>query len=103
MNHRSTTTYIKRVLGGQSPVAESEALSPRDRALELLVFGMRRIGGVDRREFAERTGFDLEALVGRELRRYIKRGLLEEVNGHVRLTREGLFVSDSIWPSFLEV
>ncbi len=29
MNHRSTTTWLKRVLAGQSPVAESECLSPR--------------------------------------------------------------------------
>jgi len=101
INHRSTTTYIKRVLAGQSPVADSEELLPEDRALELFIFGMRRLGGVDRREFAERTGFDLEALVGCELHRFINRGLLEEVNSHVRLTREGLFISDSIWPHIL--
>ena len=103
MNHRSTTTYLKRVLAGQSPVADSEELSPEDRALELFVFGMRRLGGVDRTEFAGRTGFDLDRLVGRELRRFIARGLLEEVGNCVRLTREGLFVSDSIWPHFLDV
>ncbi|MBI3289488.1 MAG: coproporphyrinogen III oxidase, partial [Elusimicrobia bacterium] len=55
MNHRSTTTYLKHVLAGQSPVADSEELSPEDRALELFVFGMRRLGGVDRQEFADRT------------------------------------------------
>jgi oxygen-independent coproporphyrinogen-3 oxidase len=103
MNHRSTTTYLKRVWAGQSPVADSEELSPKDRALELFVFGMRRLGGVDRQEFAGRTGFDLDSLVGGELRRFIARGLLEEVGDCVRLTREGLFVSDSIWPHFLDV
>lgn len=103
MNHRSTTTYLKRVLAGQSPVADSEELSPEDRALELFVFGMRRLGGVDRTEFTDRTGFDLDRLVGRALRRFVARGLLEDVGNRVRLTREGLFVSDSIWPHFLEV
>lgn len=103
MNHRSTTTYLKRVLAGQSPVADSEELSPEDRALELFVFGMRRLEGVDRKEFATRTCFDLNRLVGREVRRFIARGLLEEVGDRVRLTREGLFVSDSIWPHFLRV
>jgi oxygen-independent coproporphyrinogen-3 oxidase len=103
MNHRSTTTYINRVLAGQSPVADSEELSPEDRALELFVFGMRRLEGVDRTEFVTRTSFELDRLVGHELRRFIARGLLEDVGDRVRLTREGLFVSDSIWPHFLDV
>jgi oxygen-independent coproporphyrinogen-3 oxidase len=103
MNHRSTTTYIKRVLAGQSPVADSEELSPEDRALELFVFGMRRLEGIDRNEFAARTGFDLDELVGNELQRFVARGLLEDVGDRVRLTRDGLFVSDSIWPYFLDV
>ena len=45
MNHRSTTTYIKRVMAGESPVFESEQLSERERALELLVFALRRWRG----------------------------------------------------------
>ena len=32
LNHRSTTTWLRRVLAGQSPVAESEVLPPIDRA-----------------------------------------------------------------------
>ena len=32
LNHRSVTTWIKRVQLGQSPIAESEELSPEDRA-----------------------------------------------------------------------
>ena len=46
-NHRSTLTYLKRVLSGQSPIAEREQLADEDRARELLVFGLRRMGGVE--------------------------------------------------------
>jgi len=77
-NHRSTTTYIKRVLAGQSPVAEREELNPEDRARELLVFGLRRLEGVDRTWFAARTGFDLDALIGEPLRRHVALGLLAD-------------------------
>ena len=100
-NHRSTTTWLKRVLAGESPVAESETLSPEDRAREALVLGLRRMEGVDRREFAARTGFEIDVLVGRELSRFVELGLLIGEGGRVRLTREGLFVSDAIWPAFL--
>ena len=39
-NHRSTTTYLRRVLAGESPVAERERLDPEARARELLVFSL---------------------------------------------------------------
>jgi oxygen-independent coproporphyrinogen-3 oxidase len=101
MNHRSTTTWLKRVLGGESPVAESETLSPDDRAREHLVFALRRLQGTTRTEFVERTGFAIDALVGEPLRKFVELGLLADDGQRVRLTREGLFVSDAIWPEFL--
>ena len=101
MNHRSTTTWLNRVLAGQSPVAETETLSPEDRAREMLVFALRRLEGIARADFTQRTGLDIDALVGPELRRYVELGLLTDDSRGVRLTREGLFVSDGIWPRFL--
>jgi oxygen-independent coproporphyrinogen-3 oxidase len=101
MNHRSTTTYIKRVFAGQSPVAEREQLSAEDRARETLVFGLRRMAGVERQAFAQATGFSLDALGAAELARFVAAGLLADDGDRVRLTREGLFVSDGIWPHFL--
>lgn len=101
MNHRSTTTYLKRVLAGQSPVAESETLAPADRARELLVFNLRRLEGVDRQQFAARTGHELDALVMPQLADMVAHGLLSDNGRRVKLTRAGLFVSDAIWPKFL--
>ncbi len=103
INHRSTSTYLKRVLAGESPVAESETLAAEDVAREALVFGLRRLEGVDRVDFAERTGLEIDVLVGEELRRYVELGSLIDKGGRVRLSREGLLVSDSIWSDFLRV
>ena len=98
VNHRSTTTWMKRVLAGQSPVAESETLPPEDRAREALVLGLRRIEGVALDAFAQRFGYSAEALFGAEtLQALVDQGLLACADGRLRLTREGLFVSDSIW------
>ncbi len=101
MNHRSTTTWLKRVLAGQSAVAESECLPPEDRAREALVFALRRLAGVDRQSFRRATGYEIDGLVGPQLVELARRGLLADDAHAVRLTREGLFVSDSIWPQFL--
>jgi len=101
MNHRSTTTYLQRVLADQSPVAEAETLSPEDSARERLVFGLRRLEGVDRDGFAAATGFGIDRLVGRSLAEFVRANLLEDNGSRIRLTRQGLLVSDSIWPEFL--
>jgi oxygen-independent coproporphyrinogen III oxidase len=100
-NHRSTTTYLSRVLAGKSAVAEREQLSPEERARELLVFGLRRMEGVARHQFAERTGFDIDELVAESLQKLISLGFLSDDGERIRLTREGLFVSDAIWPEML--
>ncbi|MEX0641236.1 MAG: radical SAM family heme chaperone HemW [Pirellulales bacterium] len=100
-NHGSTTTYIRRVLASQSPVAQSESLGPEDRARELLVFALRRREGVSPAWFFGRTGFEIQSLVGRELERCLEQGWLETAGGNIRLTHEGLLISDSLWPDFL--
>lgn len=101
MNHRSTTTYIRRVLAGQSPVAESEQLAGADAARERLVFALRRLEGIVLAEFEAASGYSVESLVGEELANVMDLGLLENCQGRLRLTRNGLMVSDAIWARFL--
>jgi oxygen-independent coproporphyrinogen-3 oxidase len=101
VNHRSTTTWLKRVLAGQSPVAEAETLEPEDSARERLVFGLRRLEGVRRADFIAATGFDFDVLAGPPLQRFVAANLLADNGQFVRLTRAGLLVSDSLWPEFL--
>jgi oxygen-independent coproporphyrinogen III oxidase len=101
VNHRSTTTYLKRVLSGESPVAEREQLSDEQRARERLVLGLRRLEGVDRGQFAAVAGFAIDDLAGSAIARFVELKLLSDDGGRVKLTREGLFVSDALWPELL--
>jgi oxygen-independent coproporphyrinogen-3 oxidase len=100
-NHRSVTTYLQRVLAGESPVAEREQLDGEARARELLVFSLRRMEGVDRLDFAKRTGVEIDKLIAAPLKKFADLCLLADDGKRVRLTREGLFVSDAIWPEML--
>ncbi|MCA9217333.1 MAG: radical SAM family heme chaperone HemW [Planctomycetales bacterium] len=101
MNHQSTTTYIKGVLAGQSPIVDREKLSDEDIARERLVFGLRRIEGIDVAGFHRETGFTIDELAQPALGDFIAADLLRYQNDRLTLTREGLIVSDSIWPRFL--
>jgi oxygen-independent coproporphyrinogen-3 oxidase len=100
-NHRSVVTYLRRVMSGESPVAEAEQLEPEDAARERLVFALRRIEGIDKEEFRAETGFRVSELGGPALERFAAWGLLEDTPRNLRLTRDGLVVSDALWPEFL--
>jgi oxygen-independent coproporphyrinogen-3 oxidase len=101
LNHRSVTTWINRVLAGHSPIADAEELSPEGRARELVMLNLRRCSGLSLAEFHEQTGFDFRELAGDTLPRHLRQGLLEEQDGHVRLTREGRFLADTVFSEYV--
>jgi oxygen-independent coproporphyrinogen-3 oxidase len=101
MNHRSTFTYLDRVLTGRSPVAEAEELPPAERARERLVFGLRRLEGVERSEFQAATGFAFDELAGTALAKFVSQDLIADDGRRIRLTRAGLMVSDALWAELL--
>jgi oxygen-independent coproporphyrinogen-3 oxidase len=103
VNHRSATAWMERIERGESPVAESEQLESEDRARERLVLGLRQLEGIEPRQFCAETGFSVEQLGGSALARHLEMRTLEFGSGRLRLTRQGLFVSDAIWPDFLRV
>jgi oxygen-independent coproporphyrinogen-3 oxidase len=101
VKHRSTTTYIKRLMKGESPVAEQEEITEEQLIRERLVFGLRRMEGVD----LESLGLEGHPELSRELQeildRHLEKGWLERSGTRVKLTRSGLWISDSLWPDFL--
>jgi oxygen-independent coproporphyrinogen-3 oxidase len=100
-NHRSTTTWIKRVLAGEDPVGEVDAMSAEEAARERLVVGLRRRDGVVAADFVSACGVSPRSLAGLAIDRWIDQGLAIEEEGRLWLTREGLLVSDSLWADVL--
>ena len=95
-NHRSTTTYIKRMEAGESPVAESQKLTDREIAVDRLVFGLRQIDGISLSQFRDLSGFDAEELLGQNRQLFEQHQLIQIKNNNCRLTGRGLMVADSI-------
>ena len=74
-----------------------EKLDPEAKACETLVMGLRRIAGWGRAEFRAATGFDYDALRGKEIARLAAAGLLVAEPDRIRLAEDALFVSDSVF------
>jgi len=92
---------LKRLETGRSPIGDSERLSDEDRARETFVLGLRMSTGVETAGFRRQTGFDVDRLAGETISRYRRLGLLERTDAHIRLTREGRFVADTVVGDFL--
>ena len=57
--------------------------------------------GIDRQEFAQQTGFTIEQLAGAAISAHVAGERLAWTGDRLRLTRQGLLVSDSIWPDLI--
>lgn len=97
VNTRDLPAYLRRIEAGEEATGPSETLEPEARARETAVLMLRRtVLGIDRPDFARRTGFDLDAFAGPTLAKYAARGWLDDDGTRVRFTREGLFLADSV-------
>jgi oxygen-independent coproporphyrinogen-3 oxidase len=96
-NVRNVHRYCRALLDGRSPRADEEHLEPEAKARETLVMSLRQLRGVNRNDFRDRTGFDYHALGGSALLRLLELEMLEEQDGRLRLTEQGLFVSDAVF------
>ena len=95
-NHRSPTTWIKRLMEGQSPINETEPLSNRERTVERLIFGLRTMEGIDVAAFEAASGVTLDDLAGDTIKLLAERGLIDWGPGSLKLTATGMMVADSV-------
>jgi oxygen-independent coproporphyrinogen-3 oxidase len=96
-NVRSLETYCKQWLTGTYTPAMEETLPPEAKARELVIFGLRKIQGIDLADFEQRTGYSLEELYGNTLNWLCEIGMLARDETSIRLTEQGLFLSDSVF------
>ncbi|WP_437188347.1 radical SAM family heme chaperone HemW [Planctomicrobium sp. SH668] len=101
LNHRSVTTWLKRIRCGESAILEREEFDAELRAREAVMLGFRQLNGIEQSAFAARYGATVRELSPEAYDHFLKMNWIEETATHVRLTREGSFVADSVMAEFL--
>ncbi|MFK8112739.1 MAG: radical SAM family heme chaperone HemW [Rubripirellula sp.] len=96
VNHRSTLSYLKRIEHGDSPTAESEAISLEQYARERAAFGIRLLDGIDLGQISETSGVDLTSLCGEAISKCVNEGLLQQVKHRFALTARGIHFADTV-------
>lgn len=101
VNHRSTTTYLKRAFAGGNTTNETETITLEQYARELAAFGVRQLDGIDLAVIHERTSIDLQTLLSATLAKLQSMGLVTHQNHHLQLTKRGILFADSVASALL--
>lgn len=100
-NARSVTRWLKSWSQGRVALQDSERLTASHRCREAVFLGLRRMDGVDLSAFERRFAADPREFAQPAFTANVEHGLLEVVDGHLRLTEAGRFVADSVVQDFL--
>jgi oxygen-independent coproporphyrinogen-3 oxidase len=100
-NISSTVDYIDRVSAGASLPTERRQLSGDEHLEEALFMGLRLSEGVDLVAAGARYGIDAWDRFGEQLQPFVDTGLLRRDGSRLRLTREGMLVSNEIMAVFV--
>ena len=76
-------------------------LSQEEQMEETMFLGLRLTEGVSKAEFQRQFGVYMEQIYGEVIRENIAQGLLIDETGYVRLTREGMDLSNYVMAQFL--
>ena len=95
------TEDLAAYLGGDCAKQERRTLSLREEMEEFMFLGLRRTEGVDPDRFRQCFGSDLTGVYGTVIQKFQQSGLLEWKSGRLRLTQQGMDVSNIVMSEFL--
>ncbi|PHJ36753.1 hypothetical protein P378_20435 [Desulforamulus profundi] len=93
--------YVSLLQAGQRPTEEIQSLSEGEQMEETVFLGLRLIPGVNLADFRQRFGIGLTEVFGRQVRELEKKGLVELVDGYLRLTGKGLPLANQVFAEFV--
>ncbi len=100
-NIKNVKEYTSSSRSKKRLICFSEKLPQKQRASEILIMALRMTSGISKKEFIQRSGFDLNELFEKQLNNLTQAGLINFDDERVKLTRKGLTVADSVMMEFV--
>ncbi|MBO7595349.1 MAG: radical SAM family heme chaperone HemW [Salinivirgaceae bacterium] len=94
-NTSDIAAYIKNVNEGKS-FSESEALTPSDIFNDYVITALRTSAGIDMGYLEREQPKQMVDYLQRQAESFVRSGQLEYIANHLKLTHNGIFVSDEI-------
>lgn len=99
-NHGPIRHYLKAVEDGNARITE-EYLTLQEKMEEEMFLGLRKKSGVSMTRFEEKFGQSFQELYGDIIKDLIQQGLMQVDGDHVRMTKSGLFLGDTVAERFI--
>ncbi|MBF0779730.1 MULTISPECIES: radical SAM family heme chaperone HemW [unclassified Granulicatella] len=93
--------YLDPLKINQLPIFSKENLSKKQIMEEELFLGLRQIEGISQELFLKKYAIPVKEVYGQTIYDLIDKGLLEEKDGYIKLTKRGIFLGDTVFQSFL--
>lgn len=81
--------------------AEEHIQTRQDEMEEFMFLGLRKMNGISFEEFMNRFGVSCRQVYGSVIGRFVTEGLLEETGKRLRLTEQGIDVSNVVFSEFI--
>ncbi len=99
-NRRKLRLWHRDVEKGRRPVEGEEVLTQRQRALEVLMLGLRTADGIDLAALERRFPFDVIRSNADSLNNFESKGLIRRCGDHIAPTPAGMAVADGLVREF---
>jgi len=99
-NHGPIRHYLQAVEAGHARVQE-EVLTLKEKMEEEMFLGLRKKSGVSKKRFEEKFGLSFEDQYGAVVSELTEQGLLVPDKDIVRMTKQGLFLGDTVAEKFI--
>ncbi|CZC82471.1 Coproporphyrinogen III oxidase%2C oxygen-independent coproporphyrinogen III oxidase [Streptococcus pneumoniae] len=99
-NYGPIRHYLSAVEEGNACITEDH-LSQKEQMEEEMFLGLRKKSGVSMARFEEKFGQSFAGLYGEIVRDLVQQGLMQIEGDHVRMTKRGLFLGDTVAERFI--
>ncbi|VSJ65654.1 Coproporphyrinogen III oxidase, oxygen-independent coproporphyrinogen III oxidase [Streptococcus pneumoniae] len=99
-NHGPIRHYLSAVEEGNACITEDH-LSQKEQMEEEMFLGLRKKSGVSMARFEKKFGQSFAGLYGEIVRDLVQQGLMQIEGDHVRMTKRGLFLGDTVAERFI--
>ena len=102
MQHLRPIAFIEAVEQGTPPVSNTEAIDASTSMNESMLLGLRLLRtGIDAAAFMRRHGIALPRAYGDVMDLAVRRNLIEQTGNGIRLTHQGLMLSNDVTAEFI--
>ncbi|MCC5801504.1 radical SAM family heme chaperone HemW [Rossellomorea vietnamensis] len=102
-NYGPLKKYMDPISEGSLPTIQEHGVTKAEMMEEEMFLGLRKVEGVSKTIFQQKFGSSIESVFGPSIEEMEKRGLLSVNEERIALTKQGRFLGNEVFQSFLGV